>query len=101
MVYSRTMASELKENLHEQWIEIVKYVLIYVTPIIAAIWKVTDAWSSIQKKKLSESLKDAVKEVVNPQLSEISHKMDQIKAQQDKDREDVNKKFFELMKGSK
>lgn len=90
-----------KPTMHEQWIEIVKYVVIYVTPLVVAIWKITDKWGEVQKQRLAESLKEAVRDVVNPQLQEINHKIDEIKKQAERDRDATNGKFFELMKSNK
>lgn len=85
--------AEIKNENQESWIEIVKYFLLYVAPITAAIWKITTEWSNIQKQKLAESLKDAVSDAVNPKLDQINLKISSIADRQDKDRELLNNKI--------
>ena len=92
MGYSKGMA-EIKNDNHESWIEIVKYFLLYVAPITAAIWKITTEWSNIQKQKLAESLKDAVSDAVNPKFDAINSKLNGLADRQDKDREMLNNKI--------
>jgi len=85
--------AEIKQDSHDQWIEIVKTVLLYVIPIFAAIWKITDAWAKVQKDRLSESMKDAVRDVITPQLNQINDKMDEMKRVQQSDTTNLNKKI--------
>ena len=85
-------------SMHDQWIEIVKYVLLYVAPFVAAVWKITDKWAEVRKQHLSDSLKEAVKSVVDPKFEQIETKMDEIKKQADRDRDQVNQKLYELFK---
>jgi len=87
------MAAEIKSNGHDEWIDILKTVLLYVIPFIATIWKLSDVYAKAAKDRLSESLKDAVRDVVNPQLEQINAKMDDMKRVQRQENSELNNKI--------
>lgn len=90
MVYSMT---EGKPTMNDQWMDIVKTVIVYVAPFVVIIWKITDRWAEIQKQRLTDSLTDAVRNAVDPKFNEMNVKIDEIKRRQDHDRRELDQKL--------
>jgi len=85
-------------SMHDQWIEILKYILVFVFPTMAAIWQVTNKWAEVQKQRLSESLKEAVKEVVNPKFEAMERRMDVMTEQIGRNKETSDKQYVDLIR---
>ena len=85
--------AEINKDAHDQWMEIVKTILVFVAPLIATVWKLSDTYSKIRKEEMASRIKDAIDDVVSPKFDQLLSQIKSISEQQNKDREQINNKI--------
>jgi len=91
---STTMKTTMLDKpISEQWMEIIKTVLVIVTPLIITVWKLADTYSKIRKEEMASRIKDAIDDVVTPKFDQLINQIKGISEQQSRDREQINNKI--------